>query len=384
MDSMNTANQARGKPRKGRPRKAVGRGAKRLLIGLGIALLLGAAVCALLVLPPQTVSREVTDYSYRVTAGASYEVALVPNELFEEKRLPEGGIYASQLTEYIAFTLNAGFSGSAEAEITGDYRITAVVQGVQDSGGKEKIVYTKRFSLGEGTVERSSDTAAEITQAVQVRPDTYLQVAEAAARALGTSPKRQLYLLFEGSFSADTAYGSAEKPFSCQISIPLSKEAALYEITKQDVSAAEGGITRTEEAVTYPGPELWAVTTSMGVLALALLSFALFFTRPFHQEEQFAAQIRGIMRKYGSRMVRMERLPCFEESGTIPVAEIHQLVLLAEELRQPMLYSPDEDGGLRLYVPDAGRAYRLHLKKPDTTLEVSPADERSTPTDPSE
>ena len=67
-------------------------------------------------------------------------------------------------------------------------------------------------------------------------------------------------------------------------------------------------------------------------------------TRPQTPEEKYRDSLREILRKYGSRMVNIHQMPPTEGRELLKVEEISQLILLSEELQQPVLYAADFAG----------------------------------------
>lgn len=332
---------------------------KRLAaLAAGAAAVAAGGIWTILEMRPreETVSQEL--YSYQVTADSAYQVHLLPNDLYEGEWMEEGGVYAELLTDYIQIDLNAGLSGSQEAEITGSYQVDAVVQGFQTAEETKTVIYSKRESLSQGEIHQEDPVSAQIQEQVVIRPAVYRQQTLQAEQILGTSTAKEFFLEFKGIFYVQTQAGTEEKEFSYQLNIPLGSGTSLYQIQKPDPLAETGAITEDQTVRTSPDSGKLIPGAAAGAGGLALLLFTALCTRLPNEEERWRMKIDQIFRRYGSRMIRLNGPKGPEEGERIRLADMDSLLLLAEELHQPICLYPDSEGR-----PEGGEFFILEQEK---------------------
>lgn len=358
---------------------------KRKRIGfaaMGAVLLAGGAAGAWFVMQPQHEQQEIQRYTYKGSADASYRVHLLPNDLYAEEWQEEGRVYSEKLTDYIEVSLKADLVGSGDGEITGGtYQIMTVLEGYQGTAetGK-KSIYEQRFPMVKGriTVEEGNHAVAEET--FPIRPETYRPHMERAEETLGGSTSKDLYLLFEGNFLITAGEEKKETPFSYQFPLPQSSGAAFYEVVKPAAVPLEGKVLG---MVTVPGEkklQTMILISAAGAAGLALILLMGLWTRRPTELELWRSRMAATMRKYGSRMVRVEALPNLREKELCYLGNIESLIIMAEEIRQPVLYCLDQLGmpaeGI-FCVPDGRRMYLLQNPAPSTPLVVEECEKGS-------
>ena len=336
----------------------------------------GALICGFFILPPKVISEEHVDYSYLTSAELQYRVKLFPNELYDEQWRNEGELYSDLLTDRIEVTLNADFAGSAPAVTEGAYSVTGVVEGYQETKDSQRAIYERRFPLKSGRAEADTDMGAVIRDVISIQPRPYKQAADQADAILGATPARRFYLIFEGSFTADTEYGQAEEPFHIHLDIPIQDKGGFFEIVKPSAVSKQGQLTSESEVRVPADPVKALLIAAWTLVSLAGTVWILRGTRSFNEEEACLRQSKEIMRRYGSHMIRLNHMEAGLAARGTEVADVEALVLLAEEIRRPVCYIPDEQGLPRdgvLYVPDGEHGYVFKQKlpsRPTTTLVV--------------
>lgn len=343
-----------------------------------------AVLCGVCFLHPKTVSAEQTDYSCHMEAGVSYRVKIFPNALYEGEWMEEGRLYSSALTDYIEVKFQASATGSGPAAVSGDYTVTGVLEGYQEAKDSKKTIYEQKFPLKSGTVSDNGSGSGSIEDTLKIRRSVYQQAVDQAESILGTPTSKQFYLLFEGNFLSETEYGSLEKPFSVSLAIPVDKNSSLFEISKPDPWADEGTITSNVQVTEKPGTIPAVFTALWAVISVAFLLWAAVGTRLPDEEEKYTAYLKTVMRKYGSRLIRMERLYIPEPETCLEVSGINELIMISEELHRPVCYCADENGlpeaGF-LYIKEAENCYLLRLKKSSSPSGAEKGDKGGMDTD---
>ncbi|WP_312281525.1 DUF5305 family protein [Oscillibacter sp.] len=318
--------------KKARPKAAVSaRGQRRYILG-GAGRLVLCAAGLIYAFVPRYGQTEHTLYSYDVTADASYRVHMLENSLYPTEWLEEGGVYSSALADVIEFTFRVDAHGSAPAEISGDYRITAVLEGYQSSGEEKRPVYKTEVPLAEG--------------------------------AMGLSVSRAFSLELSGTARINTAHGERQEDFSYAVALPLPKNSTLFELQKPDPVIRYREITKAEETRLPLSFELLAACGAMGTEGIALILFVRLFTRRLTPQEEERTAREKLKRKYGGRMIRLARPPEYGGRACVPVSDMDGLLAMSEEMRLPACYCADmrglpQDGLCFVVTPECVYEYRL-------------------------
>ncbi len=346
---------------------------KMALLALGALLFAGAAAAGIFLLQPKTSTEEEALYTYKTVANASYRVKLSPNTLFDQEWLEEGGMYSSQLTEYIEVNFTANFVGTSEDAVLGDYNITGIVEGYQEVKDAKKTIYERRYPLKAGKPADNGKGGADVNEKISVNVQTFKQAADEAESILGGSASRSFYVLFEGTFIVDTEYGKAEEPFSLALQIPIPKTAGFYEIENPGEFSKTSTISTSNDRKIGANPLHIILIFVWAMLSLALVAATLRFTRKPNEAEAYKMQWKEHMRKYGSRMVQLKDFDEAWLASAIEVEDMDNLVMLSEEMHQPICVSLDENGLPKMgvfYVLHADKSYFFRLEKVTTSLGV--------------
>lgn len=337
--------------------------AASLIIALAVV---AAAVCfGISAMRPETTEEKNVLYSYTMSVGCGYEVLLHENELYPEGVLGEGRLYSRNLTDRVDITFSADYLGSDPAALSGDYSVSILLQGYQGASETRSVVYEQKYTLIENKrFSYDGERNAEVSEKVPVRPGTYRSFADKAEQILGAKLNRELQVVFNGSFIAKTEHGEVKEPFTYIIRIPLTND--LYSITKPQAISKGDAFSETTTIETSPGLSALFPPSIALFAGLAAVVVLVFFTRKPTDEEKYKSKFITILRKHGSRMVKLSAVPSITAFKQVTVADLEGLIKMSDELQRPICYFPDREGlpvdGL-LYVPDGERYYLTYVKK---------------------
>jgi len=331
-----------GKKGKQNKRKVLKSSMRRALLVLSIILLAFAAYRLTVVLTPEVKTQEDILYRYTVTADGQYKVYLKPNQLYSEKFLEENRLYSNALIEYLEVGFMAEFWGTETAEVSAKYSVEGIALGYQGGTNDRKIIYEQHFPIAEPK-EIIGTTALELFETVKVTLDPYREFVNDAELILGARSSKELQVVWSGVFTAKTEFGNIEEPFSFQLSMPMVNE--LFQINKQEPFSKQNNISKTQEVVTEINNFSLAVAVIVLVLGLLGLAGALVFTRRPNQDENKLIVFADIVRKHGSRIIRMDTLPQFGGNDLrFNIADLDSLVKLSDDVQKPICFCPDKTG----------------------------------------
>ncbi len=291
---------------------------------------------------PKTVTEEERLYTYTISANMGYSVRLTANDLFPEGSLPENRLYPARLTDAFICSVSAEYAATAPAAISGHYTTEVVVQGYQTISNQRQVVYEKRFPVGSGEIAEDEASSLKLTGDVEADFAAYKAVADNAMSLIGSSVRNEMQVVFSGSFSAETQHGSVTVPFSQALAIPLSGD--IFSITRQAAFSKGDSIKRAYQSTVPPSASAWLPYVLMAALAASGLAALLKLSRPPLPAEYQLRAFRGIVKKHGSRMIKLQELPPKPWGRKVILADIDSLVKLSDDMQKPICYALEENG----------------------------------------
>ena len=315
---------------------------------LGGILCLVSTILLFINIRPNTRTEEVVVNSYNITTAASYRVHLKENNVFEEEFLEEGRVYPSAITDFINIDFKSELAMTNALSISGDYIIQAVLEGYQTGKDEEKVpVYEKIYPIIDGRVIESVTSSASINESLSIDRAAYRNYAQEIENALGGETGKDFYVELSGKYIVD----GEEKAFSYRIDIPINNDK-FYEIRKAEPMEDSGDIKESNLVNVMPAFSSYAIFILLLFVAAGILVFVRLFTTNMEGKELEQKKLSELMRKYGSRMVCIENLPDISQKSEIRVKSITDLIELADEIREPVLYIEGEKE-----LPKDGKIY---------------------------
>ena len=322
--------------------------ARIFLYATGLILLVASIAALFIKLRPHTQTKEMSVNSYNITTQASYKVHLQKNDIFDGDFLEEGRVYPSAVTDTVSIDFNSEIILTNAVNLSGDYTISAVLQGYQAGEGDEKsIIYEKVYPLLDGKIDENVTDDVKIDKSLDIDRMTYKNYAQEIEGKLGGETDKDFYILFSGKYSID----GEEKEFSYKVDIPISNDK-FYQIKKDDVSSDKGDITQTTTVSSKVGFKEYALYVVLLIISAAILVFVRFFSAEAVGEELKIKKLMQFMRKYGSRMICIDTLPAFEERPFIKIKSMVDILELSDEIKEPIFYVDGENN-----LPKDGKIY---------------------------
>ena len=317
---------------------------------IGVVILLASITTLFIKSRPYEKTEDVKVNSYSITTDASYKVHLLENTVFEDEFLEEGQLYPTALADSILIDFKSEVGLIKDVSLSGNYSVSAVIEGYDSSSADERInIYKKTYPLAEGNIEEQTAHNATMTESLSIEPSVYKTYSTEIESALGGETAKDCYILFEGKYNIN----NEEKPFSYKVYIPVGKEK-FYSVKKDETVVDSADITESEAERVNPKFGSYGIYIILCILAVGLLAFVKLFTKNMEGEGLKLKRLSRVMRKYGSRMVCVEEVPLSQEKAVLKLKNIIDLVSLSDEIREPVIYSMDENE-----LPKDGRLYIL-------------------------
>lgn len=334
-----------------------------LIIILAAALLGGAFLLYTALKNREYIEQKYPVYSYNNKANASYEVFLLPNDVFVEKSLGEGVVYIASLIDYIYATFKYDFTGDKTGEFHGNYNITAVLEGYFVSETGNKTLWKKEYVLQPETSFSGNDKTVSIQKNIPVRLAGYEDDFNKALESLQFNFRAKLAIIWNVALEAKTDKGMVNEALSASMEMPVNEK--YFEIKTNLPQEKKGTIDNAKKVISPAYEErimiYWIVEAFCAVFLLFLIVFSApsVATSPLHRE------LKRIFKKHGSRMVAFngEMNATYEE--LIEISSIDDLVKIADDVGRPILYKScsHHEESANFYVIDECNVYMLDMRK---------------------
>lgn len=339
-------------------KKAVSSLTRILGIIFSVVLFMGAAgVCFYFGSKSKTEEKSNLLYTYTFKNTSKYKVKLVGNELISDEYLDEGKIYSKKITDFILVNFNSQLKTSKTLNFSGDYYIDAVIEGFQKDAESKTPIYEKRFRLKSSNITKDSDTNVVVDENIEIKPTQYLEEVTKAEEILGGATDKEFYLVFGGTIHVNDEVSPADKSFESKVTMNILDSNPYYSILKPEDKDEVEQVNTTTEEVVKNSPLFFFAGVVLFIIGVALVVYILLFTKVPNEDEKYELKLKKSLKKNMSRMVMVVSLPDFEDRTLVEVAEIEDLFMIADEIRQPVLYSLDEkelpvEGSFYLYAKD--------------------------------
>lgn len=291
---------------------------------------------------PAETAVEYTAYPYTCESKVDYEVHLLPNELYEETSLGPGRAYISALTDYISTEFKFRFIAENDAEIIGEYSVTANI--MAQTGQDDHLVWEKSIPLLPAETFNFRGKEILLWEEVVVPYYEYVALANEIVEEAGFSPQNfNLRVNYNVDLVADTPDGIIEESASPELVVPLRDNVFTVE------GSLEGNETGGISAMRWePVPYFEEAKTGFALLSILMfLCLLIFFQVTVAKEEKNSfvkKRLFRILKQYRDRIVKCsENIPSPHEN-ILAVASFNDLLKIADELGKPIFYQNGQTG----------------------------------------
>ncbi|MGE5473804.1 MAG: DUF5305 family protein [Ignavibacteriales bacterium] len=336
----------------------------RLSILIFLPIAITAAICFLYItINNKFVDQKYDAYTYSHKASINYDVTVLPNNLYTQKSLTEGGIYITDLVNSINPRMKYEFNGNQSAEIKGKYSITALFQGFVKTDKGEKLLWDKKAVIQPEKNFNIKDKNVLLKSGCNVSLNTYNQLVKMAAEAYKFNCTSKLTIIWRIIVDAKTTKGDINDTLESTMEIPINEK--YFEIGGNLNKDKKGQITSSRKVLAPYHNEKIMITCIGIVLGLIMLLFIIFLTTVSPEFDPIEKKTRKIFNNYADRLVAVCSDVLTDYKKIIDVASIEDLVRIADDLAKSILYKiGDKDEEVTYYfVLDQDTVYMLDIRK---------------------
>ncbi len=322
---------------------------------------------------------EKTLCTYENKQEMDYKVNVNSTKLYDQKVVPAGQYYVSNYAESVVFNYVNTYTASVEAEIQGQYKITAEFRGYtneqSDEGEKKVTVWSKNEVLKNTTSFTQTADKHEINEKIKVNLTQYNSFMKKLQEEENLSMPAEVILKIEGKKTVKLPKEEVEMPILATAVISVSSD--YFKIEQQVSEAVEGK--QTEEVITLlpMNHKLMLTEGVIGFLSLVGCILVGIFVIDIEDKEKMIRKIKGIYIEYGSKMVQVDVINKQGFKNNYKLNKLEDLIKLAEELEKPILVEQGQSMQPSFYVIEQQDLYSYHLED-IATQEIDDLEEWST------
>lgn len=305
----------------------------------------------------ETVTTEKTRYNYNIDTEARYAVNIIPNEVFDTDKMPEGELYFPKLIRSINTFFATSITSSESVEMKGHYEINLQLASYITQDEVKKDLWTKNYILSPRKSFNYTGEGYQLERFAEVDYPTYKAILEQLAEIVGANGTTEMRVRYQGEVELITPHGTFQKPLDASIIIPIG--GSYFTITKEGGGTIADEVKDTE-TMTLPVANTTLVRDIIGIVVCLLGAVALLvFTTAPTAEDKRKKKITAMFQQHGSRMVGVDHVDLTSYKIQYSVNSLDDLVKIADELERPVLYCNNRDKYqiINFYTLDKDVAY---------------------------
>ncbi len=301
--------------------------------------------------------------NFEYSAVIDYEVFLEPNILYNEESIQRDQLYITDFIDYINTTLKFNFIGEREAKISGNYDITAVIEGYEVREELERTIWKKEYVLKENKAFNVESDSFGVLEPITIDLNEYSENVDQIKEEVRINSLLKLTIFWNIDIDVENEYGKINKVLTPTMVIPLKE--TYFEITGDLAIEETGSIDKmTQVEVTY-NKYLFILYYFIIIFSASSIVVLYFFTKEKPKLEDFDKKQKEIFRKHGNRLVALNNEVDKPSDGYGQVKSIDDLVRIADEIGQPIMYKYCEDRRKisSFFVMNENKIFFYNLKK---------------------
>ena len=340
---------------------------RKIIIILSVLLIASSGMTLWRFLQPLKLEKDVPACKYTQQAQVNYLVHFKPNNYFDEPTAGPGRGYITSLTDYIETQLVYQLKGDSPVSIQGNMQVIARLSGyilqnkAGDTGEKEKIIIWEKTTPLLPLTPYTGNAQTGIKKIIPIQLDQFRDFANQINTTFySPTDAVELTVFYDITATVSNDQGISTSQVCPQLVIPLQGNAFAIGGLLTD---KKDNFINVKKMVEVPGTRT-ARQISVGVtILLALLLLLIQFMTVSEIEDPAARELRTIIKKHGDRIVAgVFNLPAILEKNTLVLQSFYDLVKVADEVAQPILYENVQEGVHSFFVINEPRIYTYSLE----------------------
>lgn len=301
-------------------------------------------------------------YTYTNNYKSTYTMNIVNNRFIEEKTLPMGQTYVTDLLKSMDVNIKYKYEASKKTSIKYSYNVTATIGASYTDDGKEYKVWEKKYTLLEDKTGES-DGDFSINEIINVDLQKYNKEVNDFKQTMGMALDAYLNVQLNVITNTEVQNKKTENKYSSDLKLTLGSKITNVESEKEDVK--KGSLEEENAIVVSRNKTKIAVNTLLFAVSVYALYYIAKNTRVARNiKNEYKLELNRILKSCQDKIIMVTKKIDVEEDNVIDVKDIVELIKLSEELYKPILYwNSDNEQEAWFCVISNSMTYRFILKK---------------------
>ena len=274
--------------------------------------------------------------TYTNKLNTTYDVDLKDNKFMDQKILPMGKTYVTNLIDKINMKFDFSYDASKYTELTYSYSIVGVLNGAYSKNGTPQKVWEKEYVLLEETENKKSNNTINIKENIPIDVNEYNDEIYNFEKTLGMAITANLNVQLRVNIDGKINDTQINDNYVSNIDIELGEQTT--EITGKLTDETEDTLYKTTTN-NKNNTVVIAVNVILIVAALAWLRYISVNTTNLNTvRNNYKLELNRILKSCEDKIVKLSRNVDLNGKEVIEVNDFGELIKLSEELYKPILY----------------------------------------------
>lgn len=281
------------------------------------------------------VKQEILSYNNKL--DTNYAVNIKENPYIEDKILPMGKIYVTDLIDSIDMNLNYSYTATKDADIKYQYKIVGILGAYYTNNGVEEKVWEKEYELKPITEAIAKGKNIRISELINIDLDSYNNEIVNFEKEFGMSLNSTLLIQMEVSMISKIGQIEFNNDYFTNIQIGLGQKTTQVQ---GDLRENESNTIR-EDYTQIKNRNIIVIVLYIVILVLAVLGlrYVVINTKSINiLRNSYKIELNRILKSCNEKIVKLSKKLDLEGKQIIEVKDFGELIKLSEELYKPVLY----------------------------------------------
>ena len=274
--------------------------------------------------------------TYTNKLNATYDVDLIDNKFMNEKTLPMGKTYVTNLIDKINMNFDFLYEASNYTDLTYSYSIVGVLNGAYSKDGTAQKVWEKEYVLLEKTENKKSNNTISIRENIPIDVNKYNNEIYNFEQTLGMAITANLDVQLRVNIEGKINNTQINDNYVSNIVIELGEQTT--EITGK-LTDETGETLYSTTTDTENNTISIIVNSILIIVAFAWLKYISVNTTNLNTvRNNYKLELNRILKSCEDKVVKLSKNVELKGKEVIEVNDFGELIKLSEELYKPILY----------------------------------------------
>lgn len=274
--------------------------------------------------------------TYTNKLNTTYNVDLKDNKFIDEKTLPMGKTYVTNLIDKVNMHFDYSYEASKYTELTYTYSIVGVLNGTYSKDGIQQKVWEKEYVLLENTENKKTNSTISIKENIPIDVNSYNDEIYNFEQTLGMAITANLNVQLRVNIDGKINNTQISDTYVSDINIELGEQTTTItgKLTDETGDTLYKTTTNSKNNTVIIG-----VNAILIIVALAWLKYISENTTNLNTvRNNYKLELNRILKSCEDKIVKLSKNIDLNGKEIIEVKDFGELIKLSEELYKPILY----------------------------------------------